>query len=122
MSDITPAPGAQAPDSPQGEGSEITVCITMNAATGEFSVGIEPPEAEAAAAAPAIPGGEPAPGAEEEAEKAYMKPARDIDDALRQAKQLLEQPQSADGGANPFEQGFAQARGTPLDTTGAQGA
>jgi hypothetical protein len=128
MTDIAPAPATEGTDSPQGEGSEITVCIEFNPVTGEYSVGIEPPEgAEAggeaegagdtdatAGAGAGVPGGE----ADEEAnEQSWMKPAKDINDALRQAKQLLEQPTSASGGPSPFEQGFAGARGTPIAGT-----
>lgn len=41
----------------------------------------------------------PAPGDEESAEDAYMKPARNLDDALAQARMLLRQAMPADGGA-----------------------
>lgn len=97
-----------------------TICIELDD-DGTVSVGEEPPEAEVpeqsgaapAEGAEAAPTGTAAAGGEEEAEKAYMKPAKNIDDALRQAKALLEQPQTTDGSQSPFEQGFAQAQGAP---------
>lgn len=122
MTDTSPAP--QGTDSPQGEGQEITVCIEFNPVTGEYSVGMEPPEgdegaeaggeAEGATDTDATAAGAGGEADEEANEKSWMQPAKDINDALRQAKQLLEQPQSAEGGPSPFEQGFAGARGTPV--------
>lgn len=99
---------------------------------GNFSVGLDPdygkegaeaagatagaPGAPAAAApdagnpfAPAAaPAGAAAPG--EEQQEAPMQPARNLDDALKQAKALLEEP-TDENGNSPFEQGFASARG-----------
>jgi hypothetical protein len=96
-------PGDQADTG--GSGNEVTVCIELDTSTGQFTVGMLPQGQEEG-------GGEG--GADEEAEEAqWMKPARDINDALKQAKQLLEEPQSAGGGPSPFESGFAKVSGSP---------
>lgn len=123
MTDMNQAPDASsAGDASQDDGAVVTVCISMNASTGEYKVGLQPPPG-APDADDAGGGAEPGEGSpEEEAQDqdSYMKPARDINDALKQAKQLLEQPQTGDGSDSPFEQGFAQARGQALggDTGG----
>lgn len=67
---------------------------------GQYSVG-EQPTAEAAVA---VEGAD----AEGHPPEATMAPARDLNDALAQAKQLFEQPQTTDGGPSPFQQGFAK--------------
>jgi hypothetical protein len=97
-----------------------TICISVND-QGQFSVGTQPaaasgPEvgaAETGTPAPAkqVPvGGEPP---EDDGAKPYMQPAKSLEDALAQAKQMLEQPETQDGGPSPFEQGFAQSQGNP---------
>lgn len=113
MTDMTAAPpaAAPAPAPEQGEGSEITVCIEFNPTTGAYSVGLEPPEAPDATGSEGADAGADADS--EANEDSWMKPAKDINDAFRQAKALLEQPQSADGGPSPFEQAFNNVRGGP---------
>lgn len=109
MTDMTAAPPGAAPPAPDAsQGTTTTVCIACTTdAQGNmtYSVGIEPPEAPDTGAAPGPD--------DEAAEQSAMQPAKDVNDALRQAKALLDQPQSADGGPSPFESAFANARGTP---------
>lgn len=102
--------------------AEITVCIEFDDATGQYSVGMEPPEAPDAAMSPdgsappaPPPAGQapgmqdlakpPAPGDEEAGEAAYMKPARNLDDALAQARMLLRQAMPVGGAVMGGEPG-----------------
>lgn len=116
MTDMTQAPAAPAAPAPGGDttgqpaGDEITVCIEYSPSTGQYSVGLEPPEG-ADDTDDAAAGGAGGDGGEEANEASYMQPAKDINDALRQAKQLLETPQGAGGQPSPFEQGFANVAG-----------
>lgn len=66
------------------EANEVTVCVTLNTQTGQFTVGLQPPD---------NPDGSEE---TEESEDDGMKPAKDIDDALRTAKTLLESGGKAD--------------------------
>lgn len=76
-------PAPDQPDQPgqQGddEANEISVVIQLDTKTGEFSVGVEPEGQDE--------------GAEEGTEDQWLKPAKDIDDALAQARELLKEPQ-----------------------------
>lgn len=95
----------------------MRVCIDSEG--GQFSVGVEPEGGDAAAPAPAggdaamaaVPadGGQgiPAPAGD-----SYMKPARSLDDALAQAKQLLMADQQDPQAEAAFQAGFAGARDT----------
>lgn len=91
--------------------AEITVCIEFDDATGQYSVGMEPPEPPEApmppdGSAPPPPAGQapgmqdlakpPVPGGDDDS---YMQPAKSLDDALAQARMLLRQAMPADGGA-----------------------
>lgn len=85
---------------------------------GTFSVGSPPPETEEAGEAEGSPqdAGEDTEGspAEESEEKAYMKPAKTIDEALDMARQLLvggdEKEQQAQADAD-MQSGYQAVRG-----------
>lgn len=96
MSDMSAAPGAAQGQS-QGQDSDddsstVSVEIELNTKTGEVKVGVEPPD-----------------GTEAGDDDSYLQPAKSIDDAIAQAKQLLHQ---ASGQQSPedeaaFGQGYA---------------
>lgn len=78
---------------------------------GQYTVGTEAPAMLADGAEVGMP---PEAGAEPTAPamdvQGGMKPAKDLDDALNQARTLLGAVQSTDGSPNPFQKGFAKVR------------
>ncbi|HXN15895.1 MAG TPA: hypothetical protein VN878_05930 [Usitatibacter sp.] len=126
MTDMTPAPDAGAGPAPtdanaaqtpvdddQGESQEREVCISYNPATGEVKVGLEPPEQEQGEA-PGAAGAGGAPGGEEESEDEWMKPAKNLADALSIAKDLLTSGQAQDAESEAaFTKGYDSQSGRP---------
>jgi hypothetical protein len=78
-----------------------TVCIACDD-QGQYSVGLEGPEPAAGDGSmpPDAGGGDALSGGDgTQAEQSLMAPAKDLDDALAQARALLEQGQAPDAGA-----------------------
>jgi hypothetical protein len=99
MSSLPPQASPDQPD--QGaddEANEVCVRIELNTQTGQFTVGMEQPDTG---------------GPEDEANEDYaMKPAKDLDDALRTAKTLLEsggKAETPDQGQEAFVSGYQDA-------------
>lgn len=107
--------------------AEITVCISLDDQTGQYSVGMEPPEPpdspmppDGSAPPAPSPAGQasgmqdlakpPAPGGDDD--DSYMQPAKSLDDALAQARMLLRQAAPAGGavmGGEPGGEGAQSA-------------
>lgn len=99
MSDMSAAPPADDQGQPQDDdANEVCVRIELNTQTGEIKVGMESDNDQ---------------GPEDEAaEDANMQPARNIDDAMRMAKDLLESGgESKPEDNQAFEQGYTNVRG-----------